>query len=292
MAIELRAPVVGLRPVHRWRTSELNRRLLRTPRVERTALIFLLVLAAVLVVVPWLVPHDPTATVGPSEAAPSADHLLGTDEQGRDLFSRSLVGMRTSWFSALLVVGIGLVVGGLVGLLAGVRGGWVDTLLMRVTDLFLALPGTLLVLAVVAAMGPSLRNTLIAVSVVWWPWYARVVRGEVRSVMSRPYVKAARMGDISTRRLVTKHVLPGSVGPVMVTASLDVGALILMLAALSFLGLGSPPPAPELGSMTARGLTYLLSDSWWIVVVPATAVFVLSFLSNLAGDAVRDLVED
>jgi peptide/nickel transport system permease protein len=210
---------------------------------------------------------------------------MGIDEQGRDVFSRVLFGMRTSWFAAFEVIASGVVIGGLIGLVAGMSGGWIDNLLMRITDVFLALPGPLLVLAVVSALGPSLPHTLVAVGVVWWPFYARIVRGEVRSIASRSHVEAARMGGVAFR-----HVVPGTFGAVLVTASLDIGALLLTLAGLSFLGLGSPAPAPELGAMTSRGLAYLF-DAWWVPVFPALGVFLLAFIGNVAGDGVRDLVE-
>ena len=161
---------------------------------------------------------------------------------------------------------------------------------MRITDVFLALPGPLLALAVVSALGASLAHTLVAVMIVWWPFYARIVRGEVRSIMSRSHVEAARMGGARRLGLALRHVLPGTVGPILVTASLDIGALILTLAGLSFLGLGSPAPAAELGAMSARGLTYLLTK-WWVPVMPALGVFLLVFVANVAGDAVRDLAE-
>jgi peptide/nickel transport system permease protein len=169
-------------------------------------------------------------------------------------------------------------------------GGVVDAALMRLTDLFLALPGPVLAIAVVVALGPSLPHTLLAVGVVWWPWYARVVRAEVRALMARPHVDAARLAGVKRSRLAMRHLLPGTVPAVLVTASLDVGNLVLTLAALSFIGLGAPPPAPELGAMVARGLPYLFGHPW-VPLVPAVAVFVLAFAANLAGDGLRNLLE-
>ncbi|MCU1691782.1 MAG: binding-protein-dependent transport system inner rane component [Frankiales bacterium] len=246
----------------------------------------------VLLLAPLLAPHSGTA---PSGAGPfvSLFHggaLLGTDDLGRDLLSRTLLGARASWLSALLVVASGVLVGGLVGLVAAVRGGWVDGLLMRVTDLFLALPGPVLTIAVVVALGPSLGHVLLAVALVWWPWYARIVRGEVRVLLARPHVDAARLAGVGPLRLARRHLLPGAVPAVLVAASLDVGNLVLALAALSFLGLGAPPPTPELGAMAASGLPYLLGHPW-VAAVPATAVFALALVANLAGDAVRDRLD-
>jgi peptide/nickel transport system permease protein len=159
---------------------------------------------------------------------------------------------------------------------------------MRVTDAFLALPGPVLAIAVVAALGPSLWHTLIAVSVVWWPFYARIMRGEIRALAARPHVEAARLAGAGRLRIALRHLLPGALAPTMVTASLDVGNLVLTLAALSFLGLGAPAPAPELGAMSARGLPYLLQE-WWVPVMPGVAVMVLALVANLAGDGLRDL---
>lgn len=240
---------------------------------------------------PLLAPYSGTMPVpaGPFRA-PLDGALLGTDELGRDLLSRVLLGLRASWLSAIAVVLSGVLIGGVVGLVAAMRGGWLDALLMRVTDLFLALPGPVLTIAVVVALGPSLPHVLLAVGAVWWPWYARIVRGEVRTLLARPHVDAARLAGVGHFRLAVRHLLPGAVPAVLVTASLDVGNLVLALAALSFLGLGAAPPTPELGSMAAGGLPYLLGHPW-VAAVPATAVFCLAFIANVAGDSVRSRLD-
>ena len=160
---------------------------------------------------------------------------------------------------------------------------------MRFTDLFLALPGALVAIAIVAAMGSGLRNTLVAVAIVWWPFYARIIRGEVKALAARPHVEAARLSGVGEVRLVTRHLLPGVVPTAVVTASLDVGNVILLLAGLSFLGLGQQAPAPELGADTARAMQQLLSH-WTVPGVPALAVLVLTLVANLGGDAVRSLL--
>jgi peptide/nickel transport system permease protein len=263
----------------------------RAAGVDLIGIAVLLLVSVVAVAAPWIAPHSTTQSMtlgafhSPTWSAP-----LGTDDLGRDILSRVILGIRASWFSALIVIASGVLIGGIVGLVAGAAGGFIDALLMRITDLFLALPGPLLALAVVAIVGPSLRNTLIAVGVVWWPWYARIVRAEVRALAVRPHVDAARLSGARGARLAFRHLLPGALAPVLVTASLDVGNLVLTLVGLSFLGLGAPPPAPELGAMAARGLPYLLQH-WWIPVFPALAVFVLAFAANLAGDALQDIFE-
>jgi peptide/nickel transport system permease protein len=264
----------------------------RLGRLERGGLVVLALTTAVAVLAPVLAPYSPTAAVHPeSFAAPGAHGLLGSDELARDLFSRVLYGVRASWLSALAVIASGVLIGGLVGTVAGIAGGWVDTALMRVTDLFLALPAAVLAIAVIAALGPSLPHTLVAVGLVWWPWYARIVRAEVRAQAVRSHVDAARLAGVSRTRLAVRHLLPGAFPAVLVTASLDVGSLVLILAGLSFIGLGSPPPAPELGAMTARGMPYVFGHPW-IPLAPAIAVFLLAFAANLAGDGLRDLLED
>ena len=255
------------------------------------ALVALLVAVTLLAIFARLLaPHDPIQPVGDLNLPPgSPGYPLGTDAIGRDLLSRTLYGVQASWFSALLVVAAGLIIGGVIGVIAGVVGGWVDAVLMRITDLFLALPAALVAIAIVAALGHGLANTLIGVTVVWWPYYARIIRGETRSVASRPHVEAARLAGISRSRVVFRHVVPGVVPTAVVTASLDIGNVILLLAGLSFLGLGQSQPAPELGSDTASGLTQLLSE-WWVPVVPGLAVTLLSLVANLGGDGIRTLL--
>jgi peptide/nickel transport system permease protein len=221
----------------------------------------------------------------------SAGHLLGTDSIGRDILSRTLWGVQTSWFSALVIVASGLVIGGVVGVTAGVAGGWVDNVLMRITDLFLALPGTLVAIALVAALGYGLQNTLIGIAIVWWPYYARIIRGETKAIASRPHVEAARLAGIGRTRVVVRHIVPGVVPTAIVTASLDIGNVVILLAGLSFLGLGQSAPAPELGADTARNLQLLLTQ-WWVPVVPGLAVLVLSLVANLGGDAIRNLLAE
>ena len=238
-----------------------------------------------------VIASDPTIAVAEPFAPASLDHLLGTDDIGQDVFARVLFGMRTSFAAAALVIAFGLVVGGAIGLVAGARGGVVDAVLMRFTDTALALPGPVMAIAIVAALGPSLTHTVVAVALVWWPWYARLVRGEVRALVVRPHVDAARLAGVSRQRLLLRHLLPGALPPAIVAASLDVQILVLTLAGLSFLGLGSPPPAPELGAMAARGVDYLFGHPL-IPLAPGIAVFLIAVAANLAGDGVRDLFDD
>ncbi|MCV7229342.1 ABC transporter permease [Mycolicibacterium komossense] len=273
-----------------------QRRLLALPKSRANILNWsgfslLIIVTLIAVAVPILSPHDPLIPAGmPLQAPGKNGFLLGTDSIGRDIFSRVLYGIRSSWFAALVVVAVGVLIGGIVGLIAGATGGWVDGLLMRITDGFLSLPAPVLAIAVVAALGPGFLHTLIAVSIVWWPFYARLVRGEVARLAARPHIEAAKLAGVGKLRLIARHLLPGAVPNTLVAASLDIGTLILTLAALSFLGLGQSAPAPELGADAARNLSYFLQQ-WWIPVMPGLGVLVLALVGNIAGDSLRNLMK-
>ena len=251
----------------------------------------ILVVSLIALFAPAIAPHNPLQPIGIPFQKPGAHgYLLGSDSIGRDILSRTLVGVRASWFAALAVVVIGMLFGGLIGLIAGATGGWVDNILMRITDAFLSLPAPVLAIAVVAALGPGFTHTLIAVSIVWWPFYARIVRGEIRNLAARPHLEAAKLAGNGRLRLALRHLLPGAIPAAIVTASLDIGNLILTLAGLSFLGLGQSAPAAELGADSARNLSYLL-QYWWVPVMPGLAVMVLALVGNVAGDSVRNLLD-
>jgi peptide/nickel transport system permease protein len=243
-------------------------------------------------VAPWLAPHDPLIPTGVPYQPPLSDGaLLGTDQVGRDLLSRVLEGMSVSWLSALALVVVVGIVGTAVGLAAGFLGGVVDRVLMAVVDLFLALPAAILAIVIAAVLGPSLMHALIAIGVLSWPYYARLVRAEVRALMSRPFLEAARLSGNGRLRLMVRHILPGAWPILLVTLTLDLGGTVVVLAGLSFLGLGRAAPSPELGAMTAQGMSYLLTN-WWIPVIPAICVTVLALVANLAGDGLRAILKD
>jgi peptide/nickel transport system permease protein len=276
-------------PPRRWSRPALLR---RHGRLDVAAAALLVLATLIALLAPVLAPHSPLQPVGlPVQSPGSGGFLLGTDSIGRDILSRVLFGWRSSWFAALAVIASGLLIGGVIGLVAGTLGGFVDTFLMRITDGFLALPAPVVAIAVVAALGAGFFHTLIAVAVVWWPFYARIVRGEIRTLAARPHVEAARLAGAGRLRIALRHLLPGAIPAAVITASLDVGNLVLTLAALSFLGLGQPQPAPELGADTAHNLTYLLQQ-WWIPVMPGLAVLVMALIGNVAGDGVRNLLGD
>jgi peptide/nickel transport system permease protein len=283
-------------PIERAPLVELPRRM-RRPRLSRSrrfswlAASLLLITTVVAVLAPVLAPHDPTTTsIYPFASPGQHGFLLGSDSTGRDLLSRTLYGMRTSWFAALVVIVVGVLIGTLIGLVSGAFGGWIDSVLMRITDGFLALPAPVLAIAVVAALGVGLVHTLIAVSIVWWPFYARIVRGEVRKLAARPHVEAAKLAGAGRLRVMLRHLLPGAIPATVVTASLDVGNLVLTLAALSFLGLGQAQPAPELGLDSALNITFLSQDVW-VSAIPGLGVVLLALVGNIAGDGIRNLID-
>jgi peptide/nickel transport system permease protein len=267
------------------------RTLLRTyPRVAvASGLLLLLVLITVLA--PWIALHDPIAT-DPSNAllGPSAAHPLGTDELGRDLFARVIWGSRVSLPVAFVAVGVGLLVGGAIGLTAGFRGGLTDLLLMRVIDAILAFPSLILAIAIVAVLGPGIRNAMIAIGIVQLPVYARLMRAQVLSLKGLDFVLAARALGASPARLIALHLLPNLLNPLIVQISLSAAAAMLAEATLSFLGLGAQPPTPDWGFMMNTGARFLDNDPW-LALGPGLAISIAVFGFNWLGDALRDALD-
>lgn len=236
----------------------------------------------------YLCPYDPYAQdLGNALAPPSADHIFGTDRFGRDMLSRVIIGSRSSIFSTLLLVAIITVIGTVIGLFCGWHGKWQDTLLMRISDMFLAFPGLVFALAVAGVMGGGLHNAIIALAAISWPKYARLARSQTLAQKELPYLRAARISGDSTAKLLLYHLLPNIMGPILVTAMLDIGTMMMELAGLSFLGLGAKPPIAEWGSMMsdARGL---LQTAGWVTLAPGFAIFISVMIFNLLGDTVRD----
>ncbi|WP_421761817.1 ABC transporter permease [Devosia sp.] len=270
-----------LGPRINWR--ELFRRVgwLETVGIVGVLLITLLAFAA-----PWITPFDPQLRVAEAFLPPTSAHWFGTDEIGRDLFSRVVLGVQYTWLPGLAVIVFSLIVGAVIGTIAGAAGGVVDLVIQRIIELFLVLPSTLIALAVVAALGPGLLNTMIAIAIFWWPWYARICRDEIRRLKSRPHVEAARVAGVRGPRLLLRYLLPGAVPSLLVAATLDVANIIMTMSLMSFLGLGQPAPAPELGAMTSRALDSL-TVYWWLPILPAVLIFLMCILANLAGDGIR-----
>lgn len=257
-------------------------------------LAWIIFMVFVAIAAPWIAPY-PAQGRGASDItqrfeAPSAQHLFGTDDYGRDVLSRVIFGARIPLVISSLVALSVLIIGPFLGGLAGYYGGLVDEAIMRLTDVFLAFPALILTMALVAILGPSVRNLAIALIVTWWPWYTRLVRGMAVSLRQRPYVEAAKTMGVRNRVIVLRHVLPNAFGPVIVQITLDIGTVILAVAGLSFLGLGATPPTPEWGLMVSEGVEYVLAQ-WWISVFPGLAIFLLVLAFNLVGDGLRDVLD-
>jgi peptide/nickel transport system permease protein len=265
-------------------------RALRRPSIGAGALILLFFIAAALCA-PLIAPADPLAqNVAASLRPPAPDHLLGTDKLGRDIFSRMLYGARISLVVGIAVVLIAGSIGTLLGLVAGYSGGLLDEALMRVTDLFFAFPALILAMAIAGALGPSLRNALIAISAVTWPVYARLIRGQVLALKEQEFVIAARALGVPEWRIVLRHLLPNTLAPLLVQASFDMGGAITSVAGLSFIGFGAQPPTPEWGVMISEGRNYIATQ-WWLATVPAAAILAVVGGFNLLGDGLRDLLD-
>jgi peptide/nickel transport system permease protein len=250
-----------------------------------------LALVAVAVLAPALTGRSPLAQDLPQRLQPpGAAHWFGTDELGRDIYARVLHGARiTLWIVGLVVVMVAPV-GLLVGTTAGYFGGWVDTVLMRVTDVFLAFPRLILALAFVSALGPGIENAVVAIACTAWPPYARVARAETLMLRGSDFISAVRLQGAGPLRIVLRHVVPLCTASVIVRITHDMAGIILTAAGLGFLGLGAQPPAPEWGAMISSGRKFLL-DQWWVATIPGMAIFVVSLGFNLLGDGLRDVLD-
>ena len=254
-----------------------------------------LLFAAAGLCAPWLTPHADAGRGVPDLTirlqGPSWSHWMGTDDLGRDVLARLLFGARTALIVAVGVVVLSVAVGVVVGAVSGYFGRWIDEALMRITDMFLAFPPLLLAVLVAAALGASVRNTIIAIAVSWWPWYARLVRAQVLSLRERPFVKAVRAIGVPHRRIIARHVVPNAMAPVWVQATADLGAAVLTAAGLSFVGLGPRPPTADWGVMIAEGRQYVLSGQWWIAGFAGAAIVIAAVAFNLMGDVIRDVTD-
>ena len=259
--------------------------------VAGLCIILLLILIAIFADV--LAPHSPViGDLGGARLLPpgSPGYLLGTNDQGRDILSRLLHGSRLTLLVIVLVAIIAAPIGLLVGAVSGYAGGWVDAVLMRITDIFLAFPKLVLALAFVAAMGPGIQNAIIAIAITSWPPYARIARAETLSVRNSDYIAAVRLMGASPFRIVLRHVMPMCMSSLIVRVTLDMAGIILTAAGLGFLGLGAQPPLPEWGAMIASGRRFIL-DQWWVATMPGIAILIVSLGFNLLGDGLRDALD-
>ncbi len=266
------------------------RQLRRNP-AAMTGLAIIIALIVIAIFAPFIAPYDPLQqNFRKALQPPSAEHLFGTDDVGRDILSRVIYGARISLRVGLIAVSISLSLGVLLGLIAGYYGGWVDTLISQVTDILLAFPGLLLALAIIAVLGPSLFNVMIAVGIGNIPVYIRVTRASTLSVRERDYVLAARTIGCRETGIMLRYVLPNVVPPILVLATLGVAGAILTAAGLSFIGLGAQPPTPEWGAMLTQGRQYL-QRAWWFTLFPGLAIMVTVLAINTFGDALRDALD-
>jgi len=257
-------------------------------------LILVLGLLLIAVTGPWIVPFPEHVTGSIATAnrfrPPSAAHPFGTNELGQDVLTLVLAGTRVSLFAGLAVVLAGAFVGTVIGAVAGYAGGWVDEVLMRLSDLKLTVPGLIFAMAIAAALGPGLVNMVIAIAAGWWPGYARLVRGEVMSKKEEMFVTAARALGASPGRILFRHILPNVMTPIIVKMSLDMGFAILTVASLGFIGIGVKPPTPEWGALLSVSRNYM-PDFWWTAIFPGLAIFIAVFGFNLLGDGLRDVFD-
>ena len=263
----------------------------RSNKLAMLGLIILILLLVMALFAPWLAPRSPYAQdLAGRLAPPSADHWLGTDALGRDILSRLIHGSRITLFIVGTVALIAPVMGLAIGTIAGFAGGWVDQVLMRVTDIFLAFPKLILALAFVAALGPSIGNAVLALALTAWPPYARLARAETLTIRHSDFIAAARLQGASRLRILIRHIWPLCVSSLIVRVALDMAGIILSAAGLGFLGLGAQPPLPEWGAMISDGRTYIL-DYWWVAAMPGLAIFIVSLAFNLLGDGLRDVLD-
>ncbi|MEM7319683.1 MAG: ABC transporter permease [Pseudomonadota bacterium] len=254
-------------------------------------LVVLVILAAVLA--PWIAPfpthNGAIVDFAFANQGPTARNWMGTDLVGRDIFSRILYAYRISLVLGVVVLAIATPIGAIVGLLAGYLGGWVESVLMRVVDVFLSIPPLVLAIAMMGVLEPTLTNAMLAVTAMWWPWYARLVYAIARSEREEGYVLAAEVIGAGTAHIAFREILPNCLPAIITKMTLDMGFVIIIASSLSFLGLGVQPPTPDLGSMVAEGARYL-PDSWWMTVFPGLAILVAVFGFNLLGDGLRDIL--
>ena len=253
--------------------------------------VIILIFLSIAIFAPLLTSYNPTAqNMNERLLPPSAQHIFGTDQYGRDVFCRVVYGARVEVWIIFIVSIISVMIGIIVGITAGYFGGAVDEILMRITDMFLAFPRLVLAMALTAALGPNLTNTMIAIALVDWTVYARLGRAEAIKVKSQPYIEAIRAIGANDFRIIVFHVLPMSISPVIVQLTLRMGTIILTAAGLGFLGLGAQPPTPEWGAIVSGGRSYLV-DQWWITTFPGMAIAFVVLGFNLLGDGIRDILD-
>lgn len=274
-----------------FRNNNRSFKALKRDKLALASLIFLILIIAACLAAPWLTPYAQQGAGSPNIVdkfeAPSAKYWLGTDQLGRDVLARLLYGGRTSLFAAFGIVFLALISGTLLGAVAGYLGGWIDEIIMRITDIFLAFPPLLLAITIAAVLEPNLKNTIIAVALTWWPWYTRIARAQALSLRERAFVQAAQGLGAKDRRIVLKHILPNLITPVLVQATLDLGTAIMTVTGLSFLGIGVQAPTADWGVMVSEGRLFVQSGVWWVASFPGLLIFLSTLAFNLLGDSIQ-----
>ena len=277
-----------------FRTLRLYARTFRRNTSAMFGLAIVVVFLVVAAIGPWIVPFPEDATgavhLDIKLQPPDGTHWFGTDEVGNDVFTRVVLGTRVTLQIACIVTGVAMLIGVPLGMIAGLVGGWVQEVIMRVTDVFLSVPGLVLAIAIVGALGPGIVNAMLALSLVWWPGYVRLVQAKTLALKNEIYVQAAYSIGASKLRIVFIHILPNCTSPIIVKASMDMGMAILGAASLGFLGLGAQPPFPEWGAMISIARTYL-PDWWWYSFFPGLAISLTVLGFNLLGDGLRDILD-
>ena len=275
---------------HQSETRYLLRLLLSNP-ASAAGVAGVVALIVLMIFAPLIATHDPYSfNLVDRFLPPSWDHLFGTDHLGRDIFSRVVWGSRISLTVGFITLLESATIGTLVGLVAGLKGGRIDSAMMRITDIFLAFPSVILALAIAAALGRGITSVMIALGVTWWPLYARLVRGQTLSIREEQYIETARISGASTVRIMFRHILPNCIAPLMVQVSMDVGFTILAAAGMGFLGIGAQSPEAEWGLLCATGSRYFMQQ-WWISTFPGLAIFLSVMAFNLLGDGLRDIFD-
>ena len=275
----------------RFRELRYSFHLLLSNPVSTVGAVGVAFLFTVMILAPILATHDPIAiNLTGRFLPPSWEHFFGTDHLGRDIYSRVVWGARISLSVGFITLIEATVIGTIIGLIAGYKGGWVDSVIMRITDVFLAFPSIILALAVAAALGRGLTSVMVALGITWWPLYARLIRGQTLSVREEQYIEGARLSGAGGLRIMLKHILPNCIAALIVQISMDVGFTILAAASMGFLGIGAQNPSPEWGLQCASGAKYLVYQ-WWISTFPGLAIFLSVISFNLLGDGLRDILD-
>ncbi len=278
----------------KYKEFRLSLHLMNRNKLSQLSMIILIILVVAAILAPYIAPYPGDiygeVHMGSALQPPSKDHILGTDEVGRDIFSRLLQGTRISLACSIIIVLICAVFGAILGAAAGTLGRWIDDVLMRITDIFMAFPPLLLTIAFSALLGASLKNAIIAMMLTWWPPYARLMRNSALTIRERPYVKAAEAIGTKKLRITVKHIMPNCIAPLIIQASMDMGAVILSLASLSFLGLGAQSPQPEWGLMISTSRAYFLNCPWYSIF-PGLAIVITVLAMNLIGDGLREVLD-